>query len=284
MLRYNPSDGRVRVNFLHPEDGSNTRQFDTNLGLGWNNIVPFYSESNNQPHLVMYNFASGKLTFRRVHPDSAGTDLLKTISIYKGWTHMASAYFNRTPYLVTYDSRYGHFNVDRVSKTNDSLTSVLKTNIGKGYTHIIPYEEGPSRYLLLYKGGSGQMRIVKLTRQGQGQSETMSVSTTFTDGRRAGWSHLAYLPRNGRRYVFGYDDTSGKAKIWQIKSRGTNLEGVKNLSWTAGYTAITPYSVGSKGHLLVHDMTDGRTRKVRLKENISGFQTVMSGNWELGFK
>jgi hypothetical protein len=49
-------------------------------------------------------------------------------------------------------------------------------------------------------------------------------------------------------------------------------------------TAITPYSVGGKGHLLIHDMTDGRTRKMRLKNNISGFQRVMGANWETGFQ
>lgn len=284
ILRYNPQSGMVRINQMHVSNSNNPQTHKIKWGMNWNTIMPFYAGGNSQPHVLLYNFANGELAFRRIHPDHKGTTFLKKYTVYAGWTHMVPVTFDGKPHFLSYDSRYGFLNIDRINQTSSGFSAMTKTKIGKGYTHLVPYEEGPRRYLLLYGGGSGKMEIIRLKPRAQSGGEAIDVESVWSDNRRRNWSHLAPMPRDGKRYMFGYDAADGTAKIWLIRTNGRGLEHVKNLGWSTGYSSITPYSNGSTGHLLVQKIASGATKKLRLKRNLSGFRELTSTNWTAGFR
>lgn len=284
ILRYNPQSGQIRINRLHESGSDNPQTHAVNWGMNWNTIMPFYASGNNQPHVLLYDFSRGTLAFRRIHADHAGTTFLKKYKIYAGWTHMVPVYFSGKPHFLSYDSRYGFLNVDRINQTSSGFSAMTKTKIGTGYTHLVPYEEGPRRYVVLYKGGSGKMEIIRLKTGTQSGGEVIEVESVWSGNRRKNWSHLALMPRNGKRYMFGYDAADGTAKIWLVRTNGGGLEHVSNLNWSTGYSSITPYSNGGTGHLLVQKIASGATKKLRLKQNAASFKQLMSANWTTGFR
>lgn len=281
IFRYRPGDGLIRVNrFEQPTASATSQTAQQDWDRGWTNFIDFLPDGSDRRHIMGYNFATGAVSFWEVAVGGGNLTKRRDISIYAGWTHMEKIRIDDRDYLVSYDSRYGHFNVDRINSSFTGFTSALKTNIGKGYTHMEPYWEGNKRFLVLYKGGSGAARIVRLDRDGS----DVTVRNTWTANRATGWTHFATLPRGGKMYLFGYRQDTGKAKLWELEANGAGLRSVRDLNWSAGYTTITPFAHSNAGHLLVQKIGDGTTKTVRLRSNLSGFETVMSGSWAAGWR
>ncbi|WP_298468763.1 M23 family metallopeptidase [uncultured Erythrobacter sp.] len=281
FLRYRPTNGRIRINRFDTVSGTETTQtLQADWGQGWTSFIDFLPNGSNRRHIMGYNFATGAVGFWEIVPGAATITKLNEVQVYAGWTHMEKLKIADQDHLISYDSRYGHFNVDRINRAFTGFESALKTNLGKGYTQIVPYWEGNDRYLLLYKGSTGAVRIVRLTRSGT----EVDATTTWSATRASGWTHMTTLPRGGKMYLFGYRSDTGKAKLWELQAGGSGLTSVRDLNWSSDYSTITPFSQGGAGHLLVQKIGDGTTKTVRLKNDLSGFRTVMNGSWATGWR
>lgn len=281
MLRYNPGNGDMRINEIHPTQGDNPLRHSAAWARTWNTIVPFYSATNGQAHFFRYNFATGDTDFHRVSIGGTGLTQTGAVRKYSGWTKIVPIMLGGKPHAVFYDSRYGWLNVDEINTTGSGFVSRLKTKVKTGYTHLVPFEQGPSRYVLMYKGGNGRMVIQKLTRASDGSVQKERV---WNVSRRAGWTHLSLLKHQGALHVFGYDSVTGDARLWRIKSGGGGLEGGAQLDWKPGWTAITPYLDNGNAHLLLYRASDGLSRKIKLKADASGFQHQISEDWADGYR
>lgn len=281
MLRYNPGNGDMRINEINPTNGTNPLRHNANWHKTWNIIVPFYSAASDQPHQIVYNFATGKTVFMRVGTGGGGLTNLGSFSIYSGWTDMVPHRINGKPHLISYDSRYGWFNVDQIRPTNDGFISRLKTKIRPGFTHLIPYEEGPKRYVLMYQGGTGDFVLQKLTPASDG---SITRSKVWEKSKRAGWTHLSLLQHQGSRYLLGYNAANGDGRLWKIKSGGTGLEKIKSLNWQKGWTSLTPYYHNGKAHVLLYRAQDGLSRKIRLRTDATAFKRLISEDWADGYR
>lgn len=281
FLRYRPSNGRIRINrFDHPAGLETTQIIQRNWGRNWAHFVNFLPDGSNRRHMMGYDFATGATRFWEISRGGADTTELNEVNIYAGWTHMKALKIGNSDHLISYDSRYGHFNVDRINAGFTGFISGVKTNVGKGYTHLVPYWSGQDRFLLLYKGGNGNMRILRLSRRG----DVVSVETTWNVTRTEGWTHLTALPRGRKMYLFGYRSDTGDGKLWEIKSDGSGLDPVKEFDWTKNYSTFTPFAVGNTGHLLVQKIKNGRTKSLKLKADLSGFETLMTSDWASGWR
>lgn len=284
ILRYKPTTGHVRINRLSTSGDNNTQTGQESWSRRWHIIAPFYAKSGATPHIIKYDFASGKLAFAEIDPDNKGTNVIADFDIYAGWTHLVPFDIGGTPHFIAYDSRYGHFNIDRIADSNDTFSAVRKTKLGTGFTHIIPYKEGGARYVILYKGGSGNMRITRLL-PGVGESgTTINLDKKWNKTRRKGWTHFAVLPREGNQYLFGYDSNTGLAKTWLIEPGGKGLQPVNQFDWPNHYASITGYNDNGSGYILASKLGNGTTRKLRLKKDASGFDEVFQGAWAKGYK
>ena len=276
ILRHHPGNGNMRINLVGLTTGNNPLQLNRTDRNNWNLIVPFYSAANSQAHMLQYDFATGKARFSRISPGYDGLTILKTHSIYPGWTEMVPIRIGGKPHVISYDSRYGWFNVDQFNATSDGFVSRLKTKVRTGFTNIVPYEEGPRRYAIMYKGSTGEVVVQKLTRN---PNQSVRRERVHSENRAKGFTHLNLLWHRGQRLLFGYNSATGRTRVWRIKRNGQGLEDGARLTWQPGWTAITPYLHNSRGHLIVYRATDGLTRKVRLKDNLSGFDHLFSENW-----
>lgn len=282
MLRYNPANGDMRINEIHPTGGDNPLRHSETWARTWNTIVPFYSPVNRQAHVFRYNFATGDTEFHRI--SIGGTGLTQTGSVrkYSGWTGIVPLAIDGKPHAIFYDSRYGWFNVDEINVTATGFVSRLKTRIQTGYTHLLPFEEGPRRYVLMYKGGSGRMAIQKLTRQPNG---SVTREVVWSAKRRAGWTHLSLLKHRGSLHVLGYDSVKGDARLWRIKRNEGGLEGTASLNWgQPGWTSFTPYHAGGRAHVLLYRASDGKSRKIRMIEDATGFRHQITETWARGYR
>jgi len=281
MLRYNPANGDMRINEIHPTGSDNPLRHSAKWDKTWNTLVPFYSATNGQAHVIRYNFATGDTDFFRVSIGGTGLTPTGSVRKYSGWTDIVPLTLGGKPHAVFYDSRYGWLNVDQVNVTGSGFVSRLKTKVKSGYTHLVPYEEGPGRYVLMYKAGSGRMAIQKLTRASDGSVQRKAV---WSKKLRADWTHLSLLMHQGASYVLGYDSVTGDARIWKIKSNGAGLKGVARLDWQPGWTSITPYRDDGRAYALLYRASDGLSRKIRLKADATGFKHQISENWATGYR
>lgn len=231
MLRYNPSNGDMRINEIHPTGGNNPLRHSATWARTWNTVVPFYSATNGQPHFFRYNFSTGDTDFHRVSIGGTGLTPTANVSKYSGWTEIVPIQLGSKPHAVFYDSRYGWFNVAEINVTGRGFVSRLKTKVQTGYTHLVPFEQGPKRYALMYKGGSGRMVIQKLTRASDGK---VTLETVWSNKRHAGWTHLTLLKDQGVVACPRLCSTTGDARLWRIKSNAGGLEGGAQLDWQPG--------------------------------------------------
>lgn len=281
MLRYNPANGNMRINEIHPTGDDNPLRHNTRWEKTWNTLVPFYSATNGQAHVFRYNFATGDTDFFRISIGGSGLTPTGSVRKYSGWTEIVPITLGGRPHTVFYDSRYGWLNVDEINVTGSGFVSRLKTKVKSGYTHLVPYEEGPNRYVLMYQGGSGRMVIQKLTKARDG---SVQRETVWNKKRRAGWTHLSLLMHQGARYIFGYNAVKGDARILKIKPNGAGIEGGAELDWKPGWTAITPYHDGGLAHILLYRATDGLARKIKMRADATGFRHQYSKNWAKGYR
>lgn len=282
ILRYSPGNWGIRVNRINPTTGDNPLMFTQNWGANWNTIVPFYSATNGQPHLIQYNFASGEVQIRRVNPGNDGLTFLKSVRKYAGWTDIVPITMGGKPHAIFYDSRYGWFNVDEMNVTSDGFVSRLKTKTGTGFTNLVPYEDGPRRYVLMYRGSTGFMALHELKKRSDGK--VTLTRRVWSASRASGWTHFALLMHRGQRQLLGYNSVTGDARLWHIKSQGKGLEGGARLSWRPGWTALTPYLHDGRAYVLLYRLTDGLSRKIRLRDDLTGFKLMVSENWATGYR
>jgi len=281
ILRYRASNGRIRINrFDQPVGKETTQTIQRNWGKNWTNFVDFLPDGSSRRHVMGYNFATGAVSFWEIALGGENATLVNDVEIYAGWTHMEKLKIAGSDHLISYDSRYGHFNIDQINSAFTGFIAARKTNIGKGYTQLVPYWEGDDRYLVLYKGGSGAVRILRLTRVGS----EVEVETTWNATWAEGWTHMTTLPRGGKMYLFGYRSDTGRAKLWEFAPAGGGLSAVRDLTWSADYTTITPFAHNDVGHLLIQKISDGTTKSLRLKSDLSGFKTLMTRDWASGWR
>ncbi|WP_371223460.1 M23 family metallopeptidase [Roseovarius sp. 2305UL8-3] len=281
ILRYRGKNGRIRINrFDHPVGKETTQIIQRNWGRNWTSFVDFLPDGSNRRHVMGYDFATGAVRFWEIAAGGEDTTVVNDVEIYAGWTHMEKIKIANSDHLISYDSRYGHFNIDRINSAFTGFIAALKTNIGKGYTQMVPYWDGDDRYLFLYKGGNGKMRILRLTKAGN----EVDVETTWTASRAEGWTHMTVLPRGGKMYLFGYRSDTGDGKLWEIGTAGSGLSDIREFDWSTGYSTFTPFAHNNAGHLLIQKIGDGTTKSLRLKSDLSGFKTLMTRDWEAGWR
>jgi hypothetical protein len=72
-------------------------------------------------------------------------------------------------------------------------------------------------------------------------------------------------------------------KVWRLQSGGQGVQLVSEGTWTKGWTAFAPFTLGGDGHLLIYKLRTGQAKTLRLKPGAVGFDTVVEGTWTKGW-
>ncbi len=206
---------------------------------------------------------------------------LKPVSKYAGWTEIVPMRIANRPFSIFYDSRYGWFNVDEINATSDGFISRLKTRINKGITHLVPIARDSSRFVLTYRAVTGVMRLHRLTRQSDGAVTRKEI---WSDTRRADWTHMTLLEHRGDLHILGYNQDSGKARLWPLLDGENGLGPAKRLQLDVGWTQLTPYTEDGRAHVLAYRLAGGGTVKMRLRDDLNSFRYFTRDTWTSGYR
>ncbi|WP_030194854.1 M64 family metallopeptidase [Streptomyces sp. NRRL S-87] len=226
-------DGTPALDPAHPAAGTGT------IGSGWTWLVPF--ESNGSLNYLAYQSGSGRTALFRT---SAARDALAPA--WEGppggpfHSHVVTTLLDGAPHFVGYDTFTGEASLYRIDDPAAEPVFVRTMQWGAGHTAVVTVPADGDAYVVTYRLQSGEVMIRRLTPAG--------FTMAFASPSRF-WqtnvTHLALLDCGGRPYLVRYSDLVKAGSVVHMRTGGSGLDFVCNLTFPPEAAALSLFGVGA---------------------------------------
>jgi len=101
--------------------------------------------------------------------------------------------------------------------------------------------------LIAYRGSTGEVKVNKII----GSANSVTFSTVWQGNWGTGHSHIKPISHNGAVHVIRYKQSTG-AVSFDGFAGAQGFVHMGDTSWTKTWTTISPFTLGSRGYLLIY--------------------------------
>jgi hypothetical protein len=171
----------------------------------------------------------------------------------------------------------GARNVDRINAAGNGSATVLGGSWTRGWSQLVAFKLAGVQHVMLYKGGTGEVRIIKIT----GSGDSVTISDVWSSTWATGWTHIVPIAHNGAVHLLRYQQATGVASYERIDADGKGVQHLGAEAWAADWSTMSPFSVGTQGHVLVY-RTTGLAKVLKLNASGSDMTTIHTEGWTTG--